>query len=125
MKAIVSQGACVNFPDPLPKGSTVYSPLHSCVVFDMVEGISPLVAARADVNIRTHELFQATPLHLAIAYQNTEAARELLQNGADPYCLLQGISPKTRNHFSQDCFEFACYLEGTEEIRSLFSQYKV
>ena len=132
MMELISIGVCVNFPQPLPKG-VEYSPLHTCVSYDMIEGISPLVDAGADVNIRTFSEFPSTPLHLAINERKALIVQELLAKGADPYCVLQGVvilpNSKILRSFHWDCFEMAQLqrLQDTdsEEIWLILSQYKV
>ena len=132
MMELISIGVCVNFPQPLPKG-VEYSPLHTCVSYDMIEGISPLVDAGADVNIRTFSEFPSTPLHLAINERKALIVQELLAKGADPYCVLQGVvilpDSMILRSFRWDCFEMAQLqrLQDTdsEEIWLILSQYKV
>ena len=131
MMELILIGVCVNFPQPPPK-DVEYSPLHTCVSYDMIEAISPLVDAGADIDIRTISEFPSTPLHLAINERKTLIVQELLAKGADPYCVLQGVvilPDSIVRPFHWDCFEMAQLqrLQDTdsEEIWSILSQYKV
>ena len=123
MKEIISEGVCVNIPDPNPRGFEV-SPLHNCVEYDLLEGVSILVDAGANVNIRALKDYKPTPIHQAIVRDNLPMVKMLLAHGADPYCLIHGLRPVLNEPFSWDCFEMAKVFEN-EEMISYFSGYKV
>ena len=56
--------------------------LYSATVFEQTDVIKHLLHEGANVNIQT-ELLKETPLHKAARQNNDEAARILLDNGAD------------------------------------------
>ena len=123
MKELISEGACVNIPDPNPHGFEV-SPLHNCVEYDLLEGVPILVDAGANVNIRALKDYKPTPIHQAIVRDNLPMVKMLLAHGADPYCLIHGLRPVLNEPFSWDCFEMAKVFQN-DEIISYFSGYKV
>ena len=123
MKEIISEGACVNIPDPNPRGFEV-SPLHNCVEYDLLEGVPILVDSGANVSIRALKGYKPTPIHQAIVRDNLPMVKMLLAHGADPYCLIHGLRPVLNEPFSWDCFEMAKVFEN-DEVISYFSGYKV
>ena len=58
MKEIISEGVCLNIPDPNPRGFEV-SPLHNCVEYDLLEGVPILVDAGANSEHQSFEGLQA------------------------------------------------------------------
>ena len=126
MKELISEGACVNFPDPYCHAGFDLdrSPLHYCVDCDLLEGVPVLVDAGANVNIRALTEYRLTPLHLAIVHNNIPMAKMLLDHGADPYCSVGGFGPILGKPIEWDCFEMANVFKN-DEVMAYFSEYKV
>ena len=106
MKDLITSGVCVNFPPNVPADAD-FSPLHTCVEYNLLEGVPILVDAGANVNIRALKDYKPTPIHQAIVRDNLPMVKMLLAHGADPYCLIHGLRPVLNEPFSWDCFEMA------------------
>jgi ankyrin repeat protein len=74
---LLSRGANVNSVDRFYK-----TPLHYAAESNQAEAVSYLIAHGADINARSNDN-NRTPLEVAVYYQCVEAARVLLENGAE------------------------------------------
>ncbi|MBR5876029.1 MAG: ankyrin repeat domain-containing protein [Akkermansia sp.] len=112
MKVLLDSGMSPNAPDD----KSVF-PLHFCVEYGYAECVKLLLDAGADINMRSPNRLDFTPLMLAAYNNRTECAGLLVEAGADVFLRSENY---TAMHWAlhQEAWDVFGYLLSVEKIRA-------
>ncbi len=112
MKVLLDSGMSPNAPDD----KSVF-PLHFCVAYGYAECVKLLLDAGADINMRSPNQLDFTPLMLAAYNNRAECAGLLVEAGADVFLRSENY---TAMHWAlhQDAWDVFGYLLSVETIRA-------